>query len=106
MAVDSHNRILAKLFIGCSLTSDLKLQLSKSHPWKEALIMKNANEDMLQEIMFQNKSYLGIYCEQFGKTLSEIELIKATIIQKIKTYCPEYESEKLNFFVFPQIFVA
>lgn len=106
MTVDSHNRILAKLFIGCSLTSDLRLQLSKSHPWKEALIMKNTTSDTLQEIIFQNKSYLGIYCEQFGKTLSEIELIKSTIIEHIKIFCPEYESEKLKFFVFPQIFVT
>ncbi len=106
MTTDLRDRITVRMFIGCLITSDLKLLLTKSHAWKEAQIVRSGKPGEFEEILYQNKTYFGVFAPESGITKSEISQAELELINKIKLYCPEYEIDKIKTFVFPQVFIS
>lgn len=98
-----EEQIFVKLFIGSPVTSDLRVELERSHEWKEAQIVRIDNK--LEETLCDGKKYIGLYTHA-EKTLAELDELKNEIKFKIKEFCPNYPLEKLKFFIFPQVFIG
>lgn len=105
MSHSIEEQISVKLFVGSPIGSNLKLELQKSHQWKEAQITRINNNHELVETLSDGKKYIGFYIDS-EKTIVELDEIKKEISNKIKEYCPNFQNEKLKFYVFPQVFVG
>lgn len=103
--VDS--RVTVKLFIGISITPDLKLQLSQSSAWKEAKIVNSTDPFYLIETNFHNKTYIGLFSSEQQLSLTQLKGIQQHIREQLHHYCPKFPGiDKLPLFIFPQLFVA
>ena len=55
--------ITTKLFIGCQLGPELRIQLNQSLAWKQSRLGScEANEPV--EVQFENRHYLGFFVDQ------------------------------------------
>jgi len=104
-ALDS--RVTVRLFIGCAVNPELRINLTHSLPWKQASIMRATDQDLLLETHFQNKSYIGLYVDDQQFTLQQIRKDQQKIREQLLIYCPKLTGiDKLPIYVFPQIFVS
>ncbi|MCE5316959.1 MAG: hypothetical protein LLG04_06300 [Parachlamydia sp.] len=93
---------ITKFFIGCPLTSELRMHLKESSAWNQASIDPDRN---LIEVRFQKQDYLGRYYDGQQLELRELKQIETDMRARMQSYCPKLNSEKLAFCVFPQIFL-
>ena len=100
----SENGIEFKLFVGCPINAELRLHLDRSSLWKEAKILQSS-EDLI-ETHFNQKEYIGFFLKQDKPTLSELQEIEMKILQTLKSYCPQFASEKIRILVFSQLFIS
>ena len=91
-----------KLFIGCVLTSEIKMLLDKNRSWHIDTTGFNS-ELPLTKIHYQQKEYIGCFINKEKPSVNE--LIDAdTILEKlIEKYCGQI---KIKTIIFPQIFIA
>lgn len=106
MNTDLQNRLTLKLFLGVSLTSELKLLLSQSSSWKQSQIGPKSECYVFEEIHYHEKDYLGFYLPQEQVTLQELRELKGELKNRLQGYVPKYELDSLKVYVFSQIFVA
>lgn len=104
MDASLQNQLIVKLFVGCVLTSEVRMHLHESPAWKQALIAP-AHERDLVEIRFQGEQYLGRFVEKQELPLHELKTIEQQVRGSIQTYCPQLNLERLSCCVFPQIFL-
>lgn len=105
MNTQVENKIQFKLFAGCVITSELRLQLDQSPLWKQAKIGPAIQNDLV-ETHFNEKNYIGLFLTHDQITLSELKLIEDKILHAINAYCPQFASEKIKVLVFSQIFIS
>lgn len=94
--------ITTRLFIGCLLTSEIKMYLSGSSEWKTAQIEKTH----LLECRFEDKDYLGLFLEGDTPDLSEIQAIETKIREKLEVFCPALSLDTVHLILFPQVFIS
>lgn len=103
MKQEIDNRITIKMFYGCPLLPDLRLQLEKSQQWKLAKI--GSERAPLEVIRHQEKDYCGSFLHSDEMTISNLEAEAKRIHNKIKEFCSNYDTETLNFTIFPIVFI-
>lgn len=99
-------QITTRLFVGCVITSELKMHLNKSIKWKHTNILASKSPTDLRGIHHAGKDYIGLYSDQDKYTVAELKKLLDTIKQQLKIYCPEIDIEKVKSTVFPQVFIA
>lgn len=100
-----QNQVILKLFIGCPLTSEVRMHLNESRLWGQAVIAPLQERELL-ETRFQQQEYLGRFFDSDMLALDQIKAIENSLRKNIHTYCPKFNADKLIFCVFPQIFVC
>lgn len=105
MNMQVENKIQFRLFVGCLMTSELRLQLDQSHEWKQAKIGP-LEENNLVETHFHEKNYIGFFLVNNHVTLSELRQVEDKIFKALNAYCPQFASEKIRVLVFSQIFIS
>lgn len=100
---ETQTALTLKIFVGFTLSSELKMHLNHSIAWKHAQIQK---EQVLEEVHFHHKVYIGSYLDDKPLTLNYIRQIEASLRQKLASYCPFAGVEQLPICIFPQVFIA
>lgn len=93
---------LIKFFVGCPLTSELRMHLKESPAWNQASVDP---EHKLIETRFQKQDYLGRYFEGEQLELKELRRMETEVREHLQHFCPKLNSERLGMVVFPQIFI-
>ncbi len=96
-----NQAIKSKIFIGCLVTSELKMYLRESLAWKQANIGKRE----LIEVHCQGKDFIGHFIEKKMLTLSELKPLEQQIREALQLYCPEINGEMLMINLFAQVFI-
>lgn len=105
MNINIKDRVTAKLFVGCIITSEVRMHLNQSVGWKTALIIPNGDFHDLKEVHFQDKDYIGVFSPATNITLKELKEFEKIVSDKLLEYCPELSVNSVKFCVFPQVFV-
>lgn len=106
MTSDTESRVQTKLFVGLLLTSEVRMHLNQSNLWKQDQVVRSESGDELQALRYQDKEYVGIMLAQPKLPLRELQGIENHVRIALDRYCPELHTEKMNIFVFPQLFLA
>lgn len=93
-----------RLFVGCVITAELRLQLDQSPVWKQARVAKSSQD--LVETHFHEKDYIGLLIDKDNANLNELPPIESKILQALNNYCPDFASEKIKVLVFSQVFIS
>lgn len=103
-----NEKIEAQIFLGCQVTSDLRAALEHNVSWKAAQIVKQSapSPSALSIIPFRGKEYLGHFVNESNATIANLTSMKEAIEEKICSYCPNFEVSKLNYIIFPQLFIS
>ncbi|KIC74290.1 hypothetical protein DB42_BH00240 [Neochlamydia sp. EPS4] len=102
---DLKDGVNLKIFIGCLITSELRMHLNQSLLWKQNKIAPELNS-ALREIHFQDKDYIGIYPTTDKISLMALKEIEKEILQLLTTYCPLLPTEKIKILIFSQVFIS
>lgn len=102
MDTTSHSQVSVKLFVGCLITSEIRMHLKKSHAWKEATIESRA----LAETTFHKKKYLGRFLSQEPVSLHDLRIFVQDMKQILHAYCHELPMDTFTFFTFSQVFIT
>ena len=100
----SPSSLLIKLYLGCPLTSEIRMHLKTSHLWNQALIVPKLERELV-ETRFQQQEYLGRFFDGEQLSLERLKAAEKEMRELIQSYCPKLNAEKLTFCVFPQIFL-
>jgi len=95
-------RISTKIFIGCVLTSEIKMFLSQSSAWRRAQLAG----DSLKELRYHEKDYIGTLLSSSEISLKDIQSEEKRILEQLESYCPELDVSEIPMVVFPQIFLS
>lgn len=102
----SNEKISIRLFVGCLITSELRMHLNQSIEWKHLNIINNKDLKTLTEVPYKSKNYLGIYTDKLEMMLSDLKNTQASVEQLLKKICPQYPIENAGFVIFSQVFIA
>lgn len=94
-----------KLFLGCSLTSELKMHLNSSVEWQNDKI-DSKRPDLLEEVLYEKQKFVGLYLKEKSLTLESLKEHEATLRLKISSYCSRLDCTKLKCFIFSQFFIS
>lgn len=97
--------ISAKLFIGCHLSPDLRIQLNQSLAWKHSRLHTEPGVEPV-EIRHEGRDYLGFFLPRERAELLEVRANASPIRDAICRYCQKYPVDRLRLYVFPQLFVS
>ena len=106
MQAGVESKISSKLFVGCQITSEVRMHLNQSIQWKHAGIISTNSGVRLQQVHFHGKDYFGFYVADQMISLFALKELQQKIRQELKGYCPDLETETISVCVFPQVFVA
>ena len=59
MKTAPKNKVTARIFVGCPMSSEMKMYLKKSELWKQASI----DQTGLTVVNYQSKEYLGLFLD-------------------------------------------
>lgn len=99
-------QVQLQLFVGCLLTSEIRLHISLSKEWQQDKILHIKKELFLQEVRYQEKEYIGIAIAHETVSTARAEQIAFEVQNKIAYYCPEINTNTLTTVIFPQIFLG
>jgi hypothetical protein len=105
MNIQVENKVKLRIFIGCIITAELRLQLNTSPLWKQVKIAP-AGENELVITHFNQKEFIGFFLSQDHISLPELKGIETKILQTLMAYCPHFASEKIRILVFSQVFIS
>lgn len=94
-----------RLFIGCLITPELRLQLNQSVSWKQAKIGLPQQDDLVEN-HYNQKDYIGVFTNGDSISFSELQQTGNRVKESLKSYCPHFSSEKIRILVFSQIFIS
>lgn len=104
--MDTENQqVKTKLFAGFSLTSEIRMHLSKSAAWKNAQLTPQDNSSELVEMRYGDGYSIGRFLAEEKLTLAALKDHEKEISQKLLDYCPKLEIGHLKFYVYSQIFI-
>jgi hypothetical protein len=95
---------MVRLFIGCRLTSEMRMYLKESRAWKQMSIAPMQERDLI-ETHYQQKDYLGHFFSEDCLPLEKLKESEKRVKEAIAAYCPKLQTEQLNCSIFPQIFL-
>ncbi|MFT4553695.1 MAG: hypothetical protein ACI9S8_002336 [Chlamydiales bacterium] len=98
--------ISAQLFLGCPITSEIRLYLNSSPSWKQIQTLPGENVESLKEVHHEEKSYIGTFLKKPQPTLEELKAAQDNIRKLLKGYCKELKVDNLKLNIFPQIFLS
>ncbi|MDF2577867.1 MAG: hypothetical protein K0S74_1351 [Chlamydiales bacterium] len=98
--------IKVQLFVGCLLTSELKLQLSLSQNWKQDKLFPANDKDSIKEIRYKEKEYVGFLLDAPKVSLRETEAKLKKLQIQLSDYCESLEPEQFKAYLLPQIFLV
>lgn len=101
------NRVSVRIFVGVNVNPELRSHLNHSLPWKQALILRSTDSDVLIETHYENKTYVGVYLDGNQVTLFNLKALQQKIRHHLREYCPKLIGiDRIPIYVFPQIFVS
>lgn len=100
-----QDKTSVKLFLGCSLTSELKMHLNSSLEWQAGKI-ESGRSDLLKEVLYENQKFVGHYLEEGILTLESLKEHEGQLRLKINSYCTRLDCSKLKCFIFSQFFIS
>ncbi|CRX38089.1 hypothetical protein [Estrella lausannensis] len=100
---DQKDPVATTIFVGFPLTADLAYDLSKSSKWKEARIVSASNPGEVQEIVFQDKKYVGRYIQKDRTTISELELEGKAVRARLKEFLETPSVDNLHYVAIAQL---
>lgn len=106
MFQDTTNKLNLKIFLGFRINSEIRMHLNYSDEWKHEQIMRDARGDKLEEIRYQEKQYIGILLPNQRIPLNELRSYQERICHALHRYCPELNTETIELYVFPQLFLS
>ena len=104
MNLNLANSVTVKVFLGIALTPDVRMQLNQSHAWKTD--QTTVKEGRLLEIRYEEKDYLGTWITEEHPSVVQLRSKEASVLEQLRSYCPELPVEKLKVTIFPQIFLS
>lgn len=105
-AATKKTRISTKFFVGFELTTELRIHLSHSHDWKQVSVARDHASNPLIECPFQEKAYIGRYCDMPIMPLSHLKRFAKEISNMLQQYCPELDINVQSCHFFPLVLVA
>ncbi len=99
MDTDIKERVITKLFVGCVLTTEIRIALNHSSAWNQAKIL--ADESELKEQRFQGKDYFGIFVHSDQIPIHELRLREAAVRSRLRFYCPALANNHFNVYLLP-----
>jgi hypothetical protein len=100
------NKLNLKIFVGFRINSEIRMHLNYSDEWKQELIIRDAKGERLEEIRYQEKQYIGILLPNQRIPLYELRNYQEKIRNVLYKYCPELNTETVELYVFPQLFLS
>ena len=103
--ISTTSGITLRLFIGCLISSELRMHLAHSSKWKELkFTLENAPQQM-QLVHFKKKEYIGHYLDNALLSLKDVAHYEKLLRSALQEICPEYPHEKLTLRIFSQPFI-
>jgi len=102
----SNTKLSIKLFVGCPINSEVKMNLNQSPTWKQASIAPAGSPDELVEIHFHGKDFIGRYLSSDTITVPELQKHENHVKARLRFYCPAFDIRELNPCIFAQVFIA
>jgi hypothetical protein len=99
-------KVTTKIFVGCPITTELKMYLNQSIKWKHVNILTTKDAEDLAEVHYHGKDFIGRYAAHDHLTVTQLEDLDKSIKQQLAIYCPQYDTGKADPVVFPQVFIA
>ena len=106
MITKAAQSVLTKIFVGCALGPDLRIQLNQSATWKQSRILVGQDPAEPAEVRFNNKDYLGFQVDGTICPWPILQEKKHLVNKALSRYIPHHNSETLKIHIFSQIFVA
>lgn len=100
------NKISTRIFAGCSITSEIRMHLNYSIEWKHEALSSSTVSSRFQEVRLHGKDYFGCYIEHKTYKTKELEEIQDIIRDQLKAFCPKLDTETIDIYIIPQVFVA
>ena len=91
--------IIAKIFLGYLLSSELRMHLNNSDEWKHG-------QSTLKEVRFQENTFVGSFLEDNEFSLPQIQEYTQELKKELAIYCPNLNIDSLSPKLFSQIFVS
>lgn len=105
MEIESRDRVVALLFAGVLITSEIRMHLNQSSSWKNAQISAFHGSDDLVEVRHGKSEYIGCHLKKNNITLLELREYEASIINKLLSYCPRLIKSSCKFHLFSQLLI-
>lgn len=93
----------SRLFVGCLLTSEVRMHLKKSQAWQLALV--DPHSCLLVETHFQNQGYVGRFVKQDLLSLEQLDVEQQAVLTALQGYCAELAPAAFSIHIFPQLFI-
>ena len=95
--------VVIKIFIGVQLVYQVRLQIEQSKTWKQMQIERQSQKKHYQIVPFEEKEYLGLYCEDPSYAL--LLSLERNIKEELRWHCSNLDTDTLIFKIFPQSFI-
>lgn len=102
---ESSNKISSKIFVGCKITSELRIHLNNSILWKQKQTLPKKNDSDLREVHRKDQSYIGVFLSTQNPSLESLKKTKKILFEKIRKLSSELDMDLLKAIVFPQVFL-
>jgi hypothetical protein len=93
-----------KLFVGCHIPPDLRIQLNRSLAWKRSRVAPEPMDPV--DILHEGRHYLGYFIHGEQSSLTEVREIAPRVCDAVRRYCHAYPIDEVSIYVFPQVFVS
>lgn len=97
--------ITTKLFIGCHVPADLRIQLNQSLTWKQSRVAPDSQMDPI-DVTHDKRHYLGYCINAEQISLAQLRELADRLRTAVQRYCNKYPVERVSIYVFPQRFVS
>jgi hypothetical protein len=98
-----EKNVQTRIFIGCLVTSEVRMHLKSSHPWQLAQI--DPQSSPLIETHYHNQTYVGRFLGHPFVSLQELKQHQEEVIAHLAEFCPALTSAPLKIQIFPQTFI-
>lgn len=105
MTAKTATGILVKLFMGCELTTGLRILLDHNPAWKMQQIMPKAGRTV-DVVTHQHKEYLGVYLNETEVSVDELKRLQGELVKNLQEFLPETPIEPHKIFIFTQSLIS
>lgn len=95
--------VVVKIFIGILMNYQLRSEIQQSKTWQQLQIERQSQKKHYQIAPFEDKEYLGLYCEDPSYT--QLLSLETEIRKELHQHCPNLDIDSLIFKIFPQSFI-